>query len=396
VREGTLRRMVDEPLAVPDASAGHLDGCVRCQVRHERVVEDAAATRRLLVRPRPVPDVDRAWDHLVERIQQAELAGHPAGEKVARAAHGRRRRWRVMGATVSGGAAVAVAGVVVVGAAAAATLTTVFAPTHVVPVPVGQGDLRAFTAALGLDGLGFHHGSSPAGAGPSNGGTSASGGTSATGGTSASGTRSWTYGTIQWGTPPQPLRTDSLGAAEAAAGFDLSLPGTLPSGVSGPPQFMVERAATLSVTFGANAGAALDGSTLTVTAGPAVMARYGGTGSLGDLPTLAVLTMERPTATSTGATVGELESFVLSQPGVPKDLAQDIRALGDLQTALPVPIPPGASETSVTIAGSPGVLLTEAGGVASGAIWEDHHGVVRTVAGLLDQEDVLGVARQLG
>jgi hypothetical protein len=402
VHEGTLRRMVDEPLAVPDAAAGHVRGCVRCQVRSERVAEDAVAAQRLLVRPRPVPDVDRAWERHLGGAGAAGRADHREGAlSVARV---RRRRWRVMGATFGGGATVAVAGVVVVGAAAAATMTTVFAPTRVVPVPVDQGDLQAFSSALGLHGvLGIHHASSRAGTGTSTapaGGGATDGGTTATAtgtgtGTGATVTRPWAYGTIAWGTPSR-TRTSSLAAAEAATGLDVSLPSTLPAGVAGPPRLTVEQATTATVSFGPSAGAALDGSTLTVTVGPAVMARYGGTGVAGQVPTLAVLAMRRPTATAAGATVGELESFVLSQPGVPKDLAQDVRMLGDPVSALPVPIPPGATETSVTIGGAPGVLLAEAGGVASGAVWEDQQGVVRTVAGLLDQEDVLSVARQVG
>lgn len=413
VHEGTLRRMADEPLAVPDAAAGHVGGCVRCQLRSERVAEDAAAARRLLARPRPVPDVERAWERHVRRAGAAgTVQGGGPAPHVARV---RRRRWRVMGATAGGGTAAAVVGVVVVGAAAAATLSTVFTPTHLVPVPVAHGDLQAFSDALGLHGaFGPRHSSSRAapgtGARPTGTatGTGATGtgvtgtgvtGTAATGtgatGAGGTGTQTWAFGTVQWAAAPRPTRAGSLAAAEAASGLSVSLPSTLPTGVAGPPALTVQHADTVTVTFGPSAGASLDGSTLSVTVGPAVMARYGGDGGTGRLPTLAVLTMQRPTATATGATLGELESFVLSQPGVPKGLAQDVRMLGSPPTGLPVPIPPGASESSVTVGGTQGVLLTE-GGAASGVVWEDQQGVVRTVAGLLDQEDVLGVARQLG
>jgi hypothetical protein len=42
------------------------------------------------------------------------------------------------------------------------------------------------------------------------------------------------------------------------------------------------------------------------------------------------------------------------------------------------------------------VLLTDSSGAASGVIWEDQRGLVHTVAGLLDKEDVLSVANQVG
>jgi len=69
--------------------------------------------------------------------------------------------------------------------------------------------------------------------------------------------------------------------------------------------------------------------------------------------------MALPVATSTGANTAQLESFVLSQPGIPSDLAQEIRLLGNLQTTLPVPTPPGAAESSVVVNGQPAVLLAE-------------------------------------
>ena len=42
------------------------------------------------------------------------------------------------------------------------------------------------------------------------------------------------------------------------------------------------------------------------------------------------------------------------------------------------------------------VLVTDPNGYASGAIWESRDGVVRAVGGLLDKEDILNVARQIG
>jgi hypothetical protein len=81
---------------------------------------------------------------------------------------------------------------------------------------------------------------------------------------------------------------------------------------------------------------------------------------------------------------------------VPADLAAEIRLLGNLQTTLPIPTPPGASSESTEIDGSPAVVVADNSNAASGAIWEDRKGVVHAVAGLLDKEDVLSVAQQIG
>ncbi len=132
------------------------------------------------------------------------------------------------------------------------------------------------------------------------------------------------------------------------------------------------------------------------TIGPGIGVTYAGTTSGTSIYPLAVLTMARPLATSTGATTGELEKFLLSQPGIPSDLAQELTLLGNLKTTLPVPTPKGANSTSIEIAGSPAVLLADKSNDASAAIWEDPNGEVHLVAGLLDSEDLRRVAQQVG
>ena len=84
------------------------------------------------------------------------------------------------------------------------------------------------------------------------------------------------------------------------------------------------------------------------------------------------------------------------QPGIPPQLAEEIRLVGDLRTTLPVPVPPGASVRSVKVAGWPGILLADSSNAAAGVIWEDGRGMLHVVAGILDSQDVLNVADQLG
>lgn len=373
VPEGTLRRLVDEPMAVPDRDAEHVRGCLRCQAHRDRVLADADAARELLARPQPFPDLDRAR----ERLDAAPNAP-------ARHVPTRPRLRRLAGPT----GVMAGVGVLVAGVAAAATLTVVFSPTRVAPLPVSRSELQSLTKALGLGQSSFF------GTGSVSKSTSGSGAPSG-----ATLPRTWAYGTIDWVGRTSPVRTSSLQAAESAAGLTFSLPATLPAGVQGSPSFLAVEGSSVTVTFDAKAGPSLAGSTLTVTVGPGILAEYGGaavaTGALGEIPALVVGAMRRPTATSSGATTAQLEAFLLGRRGFPQDLAQEIRLLGNPRDVLPVPVPSGVTQTSTSVAGSPAVALSAARGSANAVVWE-HRGVVRTVGGLLDEQDVRNVARQLG
>ncbi len=148
-----------------------------------------------------------------------------------------------------------------------------------------------------------------------------------------------------------------------------------------------------TVTFN-SAAPGVAGSSVTLDAGPAVLAQYAAARGT-QVPTLGVVTMPRPTALSTGATVSQIEAFLLKQPGVPFKLAEELRLLGDLSTTLPVPVPPGASVRSVRVTGRPGVLVADPSNAAAGVVWEDGTGMLHLVAGILDPQDVLNVADQL-
>jgi hypothetical protein len=106
--------------------------------------------------------------------------------------------------------------------------------------------------------------------------------------------------------------------------------------------------------------------------------------------------MARPLATSTGATTSQLEKFLLSQPGIPPDLARELALLGNLKTTLPVPTPRGANSTSFKVGRSPAVLLADALDGVSAAIWEAPSHQVYILAGLLDSQDLRRVAEQVG
>lgn len=367
VPDGVLRRLDDEPLAVPDKVTDHLGRCERCSARRAQIVGDTEFAARLLSAPQPIPDADLTWARLRGELRRspedrADWRGTPTPAP--------RRRPRFPSVSLRAGLIVSAVGIVVAGSAAAATLTTIFAPTHVAPVSLTQSDLQAITAFTGL-GDGHVLGGFP---GPS-------------------GSTALRFGTIRWSSsgPSQPAA--SLAEATSEAGFPVPLPTHVPAGVGAVQRVGVQPRVSATVTFNSIA-AGIAGSSVTVDAGPAVLVEYSGANGT-DPPTLGVVTMRRPTARSTGATMSQVEAFLLAQPGIPSELREEIRLLGDLRTTLPVPVPPGASVRSVQVAGWPGVLLADPSNAAAGVVWEDGQGMLHVVAGILDSQDVLNVADQL-
>jgi hypothetical protein len=365
VPDGRLRRLIDEPFAVSDRDIQHAQSCARCCERAEKIANAARATHRFFDAP-PLAEEPK-----VEARSRAALFARPSTRRALRV--GRPRRWRLMGIPLSTGASAAVVGVVVAGVAAAATLTTVFAPTQVAPLPVSKADLQQLTAFIGLNDR-----------------------ASLGGFPTPSGSETLSFGTLSWTSSGGESQVASLADAEAATGLSLVLPTTLPNGVGSVARYVAVPKVTATVTFNSTAGPELSGSSLVATLGPAIGVSYSGTGTATNIDPLAIFTAAQPIATSTGATTSQIEQFLLSRPGVPADLAGELRLFGNPQTTLPIPTPPGATSETTQIDGSSAVVLTDNSNAASAAIWEDHNDVVRAVVGLLDKEDLLSVAQQIG
>jgi hypothetical protein len=168
--------------------------------------------------------------------------------------------------------------------------------------------------------------------------------------------------------------------------------------------------------------ASLDGSTLQMTVGPAVVTTYGGdmTRALGaarglhghnpvgiarhavaaeatssDLPSLAVIQAAAPRLTSTGASVQDIESYLLAQPGISPQLAAEIRSIGDPSATLPLPIPVDkATAQAVQVDGVSGWAIGDNTGIGSAVVWVKDHQVY-AVAGTLPENQVLAAANSL-
>lgn len=360
VPEGTLRRLIDEPFAVADRHVRHVESCRRCRHRADEIATDAAAVGAWLAPPPP-----RAFADPAPRVR--DMAEGPVRARPVHVpAH---RHWRVVWPSLGTGATVAAVGVVVAGVAAATSLTTVFAPTSVTPVPVGTSGLQPIATLLGATR------------------------TSLVGLDPGSGTRALAYGTLSWRSLGPPEVVSSLAAANAATGLDVTLPTSLPNGVGAPTRYVAMREVTATVRFDSRAGAALAGSTLALSVGPGVAVLYGATA--GGATTMGIATITRPVVTSTGATAAALDQFLLSRPGLPAALALELRLGQNLSGKLPIPIPAGVDSTTVRIGAAPAIVLSDAANAASAAIWEDAGGQVHLVAGLLSRQDVLGVADQI-
>lgn len=401
--EGTLRRLEDEPEAVAWEERAHLAACGHCQAVQRQVREDARQAATLFSAPPKA--VDRAaafW-----RVQQL-LAGEDERRQlvwnermIVMVRNGRNRLVKPLAGVA---AAAAVAGglfLTPAGAWASANILPIFEPTHVTAVAIDPNDLQTLPSLS-------------------------------------------EYGTIQ-----KPQRgqmrsfTDGVAAAQAAQ-LPLLQPAALPAGVPSQARYEVVPTETGSFTFSAakaKAAAAaqgkqaptmpadLDGTTLRVTTGNALVAVYGADNlkaagaaaekqaqkdgaAQGDAavrsrdltalaqsagPVMIIGEMKAPQITTSNANVSaaQLEQYILDQPGVSPQLAQALRALGDPKYVLPIPVPVNsAAWENVTVQGVSGLAIADNTGIGGGIVWEKD-GVIYGVAGTLTKSQLLAAANSL-
>ncbi|HVD01692.1 MAG TPA: hypothetical protein VNG93_11185 [Candidatus Dormibacteraeota bacterium] len=360
--DGDLRRLIDEPLAASEADRVHLDGCEACRSRSGLLATEAAGAARRLAVPAFEPDAARALN--LVRNRSAVAPAH-------------RRAWARFSWNAPRTAAplALVAAVVTIGAlafAASPSVLTIFKPDQGVKTvsvtPPAKGELT------GLPDLSQY-------------GT----------------TRIVTKGTTQ----------AVLSADEAHSLSGLTVPATPASYAGQQVTYTVVGKSVVSFTFSAakaTAAAAaagkpapvfpagIDGTTLTLTAGPAVGEVFGTIDkntSLSNLPLIEGVA-NTPVVTSTGVSAAELENFLVLQPGIASNptLVAEIKAIGEPLAAgnLVIPIPAGmATSTPETINGNSAVLIADNTGTAKGLVWEQS-GLVYAVAGHLDDGQLLAIA----
>ncbi|MEV0154723.1 hypothetical protein AB0H57_13400 [Micromonospora sp. NPDC050686] len=353
--DGTLRRLVDEPAGVPDADREHVAACPGCLSGLAAAQRDATLTGAALD-VELTSDVDAGWRRLASTIaadgRRRSAAAHPA------------RRWRAaLRSPVV--AAVAVAALLAgASAAAAANWLEIFRTERVAAVTLSRADLVALPDLSG-------------------------------------------YGTLAVTHQPNVREVTGEAAARQVTGLPVPRVGKLPRGVTGAPTYQigdrVEAVFTFSAEQAARTAAAageplppppagLDGSRFRLVAGPGLAAVWS---EARGVPALIVARAVAPTAYSSGAPFDTARDYLLSLPGLPEDVAAQLRHFSADGTTLPLPVAADQlTSRPVDVGGNPATLLTARDGTMAGVVWADD-GQITAVAGSISADEVLTVAREL-
>ncbi len=398
--DGTLRRLLDEPVAVAIVDEDHASQCTRCQARVSLMRGDDAVLSLALdshVEVAPAVALERL--RTAERVGPALVPARASGRRRREAVPGRPRRRRpiLRPTTVITSVLVLMGGAT---AAAATNLVPIFEPESVVPVVIQAGDIVGLQA---LSRFGTVTGTSKLDLTPE---SSASDLASAAGFslptvTIPSGlpTGSPSY----WMVSPESAQLQiSVAKAEQAAVKDGTSVPPAPPGVDGSVLQVATGAGALELwglslpggtgasegLFGASSSRARGGTSSSAGA-PAST----GAPQVSDLPRLAVAEVQGPTVSSSGVDLSTLESYLLSQPGISSQLAAQIRAIGDPSSTLPIPVPAGATSSSVLLNGRTAVVLA-AGDDGNAVVWAEN-GRLFAVLGQASPSDLIDVARQI-
>ncbi|MFY1691255.1 hypothetical protein [Plantactinospora sp. WMMB782] len=354
--DGTLRRLVDEPAGVSDADRAHVAGCPRCRTGLAAAREDARFAGTAL-RVEVTGDVEAGW----QRLSGAVAADGPYRVATVPA---RVPRWRtaLRNPVIAGIAAVAV----LTGAttAAAANWFPIFRTERVAPVTVTQADL------LKLPDLSA-------------------------------------FGEVERTSVPNIRPVADAAAAQRATGLSAPRVDRLPRGVRGEPTFHVGDRVSATFTFSAEKAAqtaraageplpppppGLDGSPFRLTAGPGVAAVWGQDRGV---PAMIVGRAVAPTGYSAGIPFETARDYLLSMPGLPKDVAAQLRGFVGDGTTLPLIVHADRETTFATeVGGAPATVLASRDGTLTAVFWV-RDGIVNAVAGSLSADEVLSVARGL-
>jgi hypothetical protein len=353
--DGTLRRLLDEPAGVADADREHVAGCPVCLSELAAAQEDAAVTDSALG-VELTTDVDEGWRRLSRAVAVKERPRVAPATPIP--------RWRA----AMRNPMVAAVGVVAIftgaSVAAAADWLQIFRTEQIVPVTVTQADL------VNLPDLSA-------------------------------------FGVAEVIEEADVREVSDAAAAEEATGLSVPQVSELPRGVTGEPRYQVGDQVSAVFTFSAEQAAqataavgetlpppppGLDGSQFRLVAGPGLAAVWS---EARGLPALIVARAVPPTGYSSGIPFEMARDYLLSLPGLPEDVATQLRSFSGDGTTLPLPVAASELETSsADVGGAPATVFTSRDGTMAGVIWVDD-GVVTAVAGSLSVDEVLSVARGL-
>ncbi|HEX8497469.1 MAG TPA: hypothetical protein VF661_09770 [Actinomycetales bacterium] len=363
--EGVLRRLLDEPAGVADADRAHVAGCGECLTLLATSRDDADLVGAALSRDAGTDDldVDAAWRRLTTAATTAAPHAGPATER----APARRR------AAVRARAALrrpAVAGVAVAvfmsgaAAAAASDWLPIFRTQQVAPVSFSTADL------VSLPDLSA-------------------------------------YGDLAVTSEPDVQQVPDAATAKQRSGLDVPQPDGLPRGVTGEPTYQVLGKVSATFTFSAERAASaaagagqalptpppgLDGARVRLEAGPGVAAVWSQSAGV---PALLVGRAVAPTAFSSGVELEVVRDYLLSLPGLPDDVADQLRSFTGDGSTLPLPVPSDELvSTTREVDGVPATVLGTRDGALTAVVWVQD-GLVGVVAGSMDGDEAVAVAEGL-
>ena len=356
--EGVLRRLLDEPAGVADRDREHVADCSQCLAGLAAMRDDAVLVESALETEAGADvDVDAAWRRL-SAARRAGDAAHPAA---------RPRRSRVRAALRRPAVAAFAVGVVLTGAGTAAAngWLEIFRTERIAPITLSESDL---TALPDLE----------------------------------------AYGDLEFAGDGDGMKqVRDAEAAEAQSDLDVPVVPDLPRGVTGEPTLHVGDEVSATFTFSTEQAAraatkagetlptpppGLDGSRVRLVAGPGVAQVWS---SSTGAPALIVGRAVAPKAFSSGVGFETVRDYLLGLPGLPGDVAAQLRSFNGDGSSLPLPVPADEVTTSSTqVDGAPATVLVARDKTMAAVVWVDE-GVATAVAGSLDSDEVLSIARNL-
>ena len=348
--EGVLRRLLDEPAGVSDADRHHVGDCPTCLAELAVVRDDAALVGAAMADTAGDLDTDAAWRRLSTAAQPRCAPVVPRRSRVRELV----RRPAVAGLAV----ALVLTGA---GTAAANDWLKIFSAEQIAPVSISAADLVALPDLS-------------------------------------------SYGDLVISQEPDVHQVADLAAAERETGLDLPRVAELPRGVSGEPELQVGSQVVATFTFDAERAAraageplppappGVDGASVRLVAGPGAAQVWR---SDAGLPALVVGRATAPTAFSDGVPFEVLRDHLLSLPGLPDDVAAQLRTFTADGATLPLPVPSDEIRTSSAQVGDArATVLTSRDRALAAVVWVAD-GEVTAVAGSLDVDELLTVARGL-
>jgi len=362
LNDGALRRLYDEPLALEEKVRAHYNGCAECQHRFTAIADEARQTAAVLAVPGATVDAEAALGQVKSRP-----LGAPRRLRLPDLPH---IGWRKP-------AAGALLAAVLVGTLAftplAETIQKAFEPTQVSTVQVTRSDLQGLEAFSG-------------------------------------------WGDVKQGGDTSLKEAGSAQEAAQQSGLpEIQVRAGLPGKFTAlPTSYGTVGQLNGTVTFTDKAPSDLQGTTMTVQAGPGQALIYGDVqramtagkqatspqdAASAAGPMLAIIEMRSPKVTSTGKSVSDIKAALLRQEGLSDNMRSLISSFDSPEGNLPLPIPVDyANATPTTLDdNTPATLVGDNTTLGAGVVWinKDTH-VVHAVVGVgVNQDEVKAVANGL-